>query len=427
MNMNIFYNIGISLALPLLWIGSFFSRKLKLFCVGRKHLVKRMESTFSEVNDDVVWFHCSSVGEFEQARPLIEWYKSNCAEIKILLTFFSPSGYELRKNYSLADWVFYLPMDTYSNAKRVIQAVQPKMLIFTKYDLWSNYISQAKKAGVELYLISAIFRPYQSFFQWWGGFFRKMLRHFTTIFVQDEASASCLKSIGLAENVVVAGDTRFDRVAKVASQGKELAVIESFIKDAFTIVAGSTWLSDDELIADVLKNFSKLRLIVAPHEIHKERISKIQEVYASYGVAKYSEVADEVQIESLSENPTSLFAQKRVLVIDSLGLLSSLYRYADIAYIGGGFGVGIHNTLEAAVYGVPIAFGPNYKKFKEAIDLIECNGATSVGSSSELYQFIDNCMKDDELRNFRGKSSREYVEKNLGATQKIITVIEPLS
>jgi len=424
--MKILYNIGIWIVQPGIWFSSFFSRKMKLFYQGRKGLVGKMEEIFSGNKDEIIWFHCSSVGEFEQARPLIEWYKGNRPEVKILLTFFSPSGYELRKNYSLADWVFYLPADTVSYTRRLMKAVRPKKMIFTKYDLWSNYISQARKSGAELYLISAIFRPYQSFFKWWGGFFRSMLRKFSAIFVQDEESKANLEKIGIKDNVYVTGDTRFDRVEKVASASKDFPVIEAFAKDSFTIVAGSSWLPDDELIAEVMKNFSKVKLIVAPHEIHKERIDQVEKVYEKYGVIRYSQIKDDAGKEVLGESPLSFSDGKRVLVIDSIGILSSLYRYADFAYIGGGFGVGIHNTLEAAVYGVPLAFGPNYKKFKEAIDLIECNAATSVSSASELYQVIDNSIKDKELRAFRARNSRSYVERNLGATQKIVSVIEKL-
>ena len=422
--MSFLYSIGMLLAFPGIWVASLFSKKIRMFLNGRRGLVRKIEESFKDVKEDVVWFHCSSVGEFEQARPLIEWYKGSHPEIRILLTFFSPSGYELRKNYSLADWVYYLPMDTISNARRMMRAVKPKKLIFTKYDLWNNYIHQARKAGCKIYLVSAIFRRFQPFFKWWGGFFRRMLRCITVIFVQDEESRRLLETIGIKDNVIVSGDTRFDRVDKIASESKLFPVIENFAKDAFTIVAGSTWLPDDELIAEVMKNFSRVKLVVAPHEIHKERIDKVLQVYEPYGTICYSEVEEDADREMVSENPQSIAEGKRVLVIDCIGILSSLYRYADFAYIGGGFGVGIHNTLEAAVYGVPLAFGPNYRKFQEAMDLIDCNGATSVGSASELYQVIDNCVKDKELRDFRGRSCRAYVEKKLGATEKIVAVLE---
>ena len=422
--MSFLYSIGLWIAFPGIWVASLFSKKIRTFLNGRIGLVRKIEKTFADVKDDVVWFHCSSVGEFEQARPLIEWYKGSRPQTRILLTFFSPSGYDLRKNYSLADWVFYLPLDTIPNARRLVKAIKPKKLIFTKYDLWNNLIRRARKAGCEIYLISAIFRSFQPFFKWWGGFFRRMLKCITVIFVQDEESKNLLSTIGIKDNVIVSGDTRFDRVEKIASESKQFPVIENFAKDCFTIVAGSTWQPDDELIAQVMKNFSKVRLVVAPHEIHKERIEKLLQIYEPYGTVRYSEVEEDADREMVSENPQSIAEGKRVLVIDCIGILSSLYRYADFAYIGGGFGVGIHNTLEAAVYGVPLAFGPNYRKFQEAIDLIECNGATSVSSASELYQVIDNCVKDKELRDFRGRSCRNYVEKMLGATEKIISVLE---
>ena len=424
--MNFLYNFFIWIIQPGIWFASLFSRKTKLYYEGHKHLTKKIEETFANENSDVIWFHCSSVGEFEQARPLIEWYKGNRPDFKILLTFFSPSGYELRKNYNLADWVFYLPNDTRSNARRVVAAVKPKKLIFTKYDLWNNYIVQARKSGCKLYLVSAIFRREQPYFKWWGGFFRKMLKQFSAIFVQDALSLKNLESIGITQNVTVAGDTRFDRVEKVASLSKDFPVIEAFAKGSFTIVAGSSWLPDDEIIADVMKNFSKVNLIVAPHEIHKGRLEQVQDIYRQYGTIRYSEIEEDALLETVGEAAPSFAQGKRVLIIDCIGILSGLYRYADFAYIGGGFGAGIHNTLEAAVYGVPLAFGPKYRKFREAIDLIDCGGAASVSNASELYQILDNCIKDKELHDLKGHSCRSYVEKNLGATHKIVSVIEGL-
>ncbi len=411
-----------------------FNPKLKLFCDGRKGLIQKMQQGYTQKCDGgtsktdasgkVIWFHCSSVGEFEQARPIIEWYKNNRPSYRILLTFFSPSGYELRKNYVLADWVYYLPMDTPANAKKLIEIFRPAKVIFTKYDLWYNFIAEARRSGAELYLISAIFRKEQAFFKWYGGFFRKMLRSFTKIFVQDEQSVELLKKINISGNVCLSGDTRFDRVHKIALTAKDFPVIEKFTEGAFTLVAGSTWLPDEEIIAEVLKNFSKVKLVIAPHEIGEERLEKVSKVFESYGVVMYSELAPIVEQEMISESPHPVAKDKRVLVIDCIGILSSLYKYADFSYIGGGFGVGIHNTLEAAVYGCPIAFGPNYKRFKEAVDLIKADGAISVSNASEFYQILDNCVKDKELREYKGKACGSYVERNLGATEKIISRIE---
>ncbi len=427
--MSWLYNAGISVAPVFIRIAGMFNPKMKLFCEGRKGLIQKMQQRRAQESEDgdagrVIWFHCSSVGEFEQARPIIEWYKNNRPADKILLTFFSPSGYELRKNYPLADWVYYLPMDTPSNARKFMEIFRPAKVIFTKYDLWYNYIAEAKRSGAELYLISAIFRKEQAFFKWYGGFFRRMLRCFTRIFVQDESSVELLKKINIDGNVFLSGDTRFDRVHKIALTAKDFPVVEKFTKDSFALVAGSTWLPDEEIIAEVLKNFSKVKLVIAPHEINEERMEKVFKVFDSYGVVKYSELAPVVEQEMLSESPRPVAEGKRVLVIDCIGILSSLYKYADFSYIGGGFGVGIHNTLEAAVYGCPIAFGPNYRRFKEAADLIKADGAISVSNASELYQILDNCVKDKDLREYKGRACGAYVEKNLGATEKIISRIE---
>lgn len=430
--MNLLYNTGICAAPFFIKVAGLFNRKLRLFSDGRRGLIERMRSGHAQKcagdvsgeKSKVIWFHCSSVGEFEQARPVIEWYRGNRPSYRILLTFFSPSGYELRKNYPLADWVYYLPMDTPSNARKFIGIFRPCKVIFTKYDLWYNYIAEAKRSGAELYLISAIFRREQAFFKFYGGFFRRMLRAFTEIFVQDSQSVALLESIGISGNVYLSGDTRFDRVHKIALTARDFPVIESFVKGSFSLVAGSSWLPDEEIIAEVMKNFSKVKLVIAPHETDTERIDEVAGVFGSYGVLKYSELAPAMEQELLSESPRSLTEGKRVLIIDCIGILSSLYKYADFSYIGGGFGVGIHNTLEAAVYGCPLAFGPNYRRFKEAADLIEADGATSVNNASEFYQVLDNCVKDKDLREYKGQACKAYVERNLGATERIVSRIE---
>ncbi len=428
--MRLFYNIFIYIAPIFIWIASLFSKKLKLFYQGRKGLIKRIEKEmakhYANAGDglkEIIWFHCSSVGEFEQARPIIEWYREN-SQKKILLTFFSPSGYELRKSYQGADWVYYLPLDTVFNAKRFMKAVKPKVVIFTKYDLWSNYITQANKSGAQLYLISAIFRPYQSFFKWWGGFFRAMLRRFNAIFVQDMESVKNLSSIGIKNRVFISGDTRFDRVKKIADLSKDFPVVDLFLKDSFAIVAGSTWRPDDEIIAEVAKHFSKIRIVVAPHEIDEDRINEVAQIYDSYGVVRYSDIENSVEIEKLSEAPKDIFEGKKVMIIDCLGILSSLYKYATFSYIGGGFGVGIHNVLETAVYGSPIAFGPNYKKFREAVQLVERGGAISINNSSDLYQILDKCLKNSSICTDKSLICKQYVKENLGATDKIIDIIK---
>jgi 3-deoxy-D-manno-octulosonic-acid transferase len=419
---RILYNIGLNLLPFFIAIGSLFSHKINLFYRGRRGLLKRVADEVKP-GGPIIWFHCSSVGEFEQARPVIEWYKKNKPQYRVLVTFYSPSGYELRKNYNLADWIYYLPIDTPHNAHAFVKAVKPSKVIFIKYDLWYNFLREIKKSGAELYLASAIFRPFQPFFKWYGSFFCGMLRNFTKIFVQDEESKRNLEKINISGNVFVSGDTRFDRVHEITQHCKQFPVIENFVKEGFGVVAGSTWLPDEQIIADVLKNFSRVRLVVAPHEISKERIDKVSELFESYGVVKFSELVGG-DVKNAAAADASKLSGKRVLIIDCLGILSSLYQYAEFAYIGGGFGVGIHNILEAATYGCPVVFGPNYKKFQEAIDLLKLEGATCIYDTNDFYEILDNCIKDKELREWKGSTCKTYVENHIGATEKIVSKIE---
>ena len=413
-DLSVLYNIAMWCYGALIGVAGLFNNKAKLFSQGRKGLLKKIESQIDH-SHPIIWFHCSSVGEFEQARPLIEWYKENNKEYRILLTFFSPSGYEMRKNYPLADWIFYLPVDTAANARRFLDIVKPAKAVFIKYEFWYNYLNQLKKRGVKTYIVSAIFREDQVFFKPWGGLFRKMLASFTALFVQDELSGRLLEGIGIKENVTICGDTRFDRVNQITAQSKEFPAISKFSKDSFTVLAGSTWPPCEEILAATVKNFSKVKLVIAPHEIHKEHISKILETFKGYKLLKFSDVKDESDPRLECSN---------VLLIDCMGILSSIYRYGDFAYIGGGFGVGIHNILEAATYGIPVAFGPKYQKFKEARDLVALQGATSVRSQEEFYALLDKLVKNKPVREERGRICLDYVKQNLGATEKIISIIE---
>lgn len=415
--MRFLYNIAIGIYGALISFAALFNNKAKLFTQGRKGLLKRIAGEITHSNP-IIWFHCSSVGEFEQARPLIEWYKENRKEYRILLTFFSPSGYEMRKNYPLADWIYYLPVDTARNARRFLEIVSPTKAIFIKYEFWYNYLTQLRKKGIETYIVSAIFRKDQVFFKPYGGLFRKMLKSFTALFVQDTLSQQLLSEIGITQNVTICGDTRFDRVNQITSSSKEFPAISKFSENSFTILAGSTWPPDEEILAASVKNFSKVKLVIAPHEIHKEHIAKIQEIFKGYKIIKFSDCKD--------GNDTAL-EQANVLLIDCMGILSSIYRYGNFAYIGGGFGVGIHNILEAATYGIPVAFGPKYQKFKEARDLIARQGATSVRSGEEFYALLDKLVKNRNVVEERGAVCLNYVKENLGATKKIIGIIENIS
>ncbi|MBO7268999.1 MAG: 3-deoxy-D-manno-octulosonic acid transferase [Bacteroidales bacterium] len=429
--MSFLYNIAIGGYGAAINVAGAFNNKARLFKEGRKGLLERMASEVDH-SHPIIWFHCSSVGEFEQARPLIEWYKENCSEYRILLTFFSPSGYEMRKNYPLADWIYYMPLDTVSNACRFLDIAKPQKAIFIKYEFWYNFLTQLHKRGISTYIVSAIFREDQPFFKPYGGLFRRMLKSFTALFVQDMQSAQLLESIGLKENVTVCGDTRFDRVNQITAASKEFPAIEIFSRNAFTVLAGSTWGPDEEILAASVKNFSKAKLVIAPHEIHKEHIDKICTQFKGYRIIKFSEFNEKFMAaynaggEELAKYEQEL-QQANVLLIDCLGILSSIYRYGKFAYIGGGFGVGIHNILEAATYGIPVVFGPNYRKFKEARDLIARQGATSVRSQEEFYGLLDNFIKSETIRKERGKVCLNYVKENLGATEKIIGKIENIS
>ena len=359
--------------------------------------------------------HCSSVGEFEQARPIIEWYKSNKTQYKILLTFFSPSGYELRKNYEYADWVYYLPVDTSSNAREFLNIVKPCKAIFIKYEFWFNYLNQLRENNIETYIVAAIFRPSQYFFKWYGAPFRKILNCYTKIFVQDSQSKELLSSYGIYKNVEICGDPRFDRVYHITKHAANFPNIEEFANNSFTIVAGSTWQQDEALLEKVIKHFHNTKLIIVPHEVDPKRITEVEKCFKTFDTIKYS---------LITTYPIQKIKEANVLIIDSIGLLSSLYSYGKFAYIGGGFGDGLHNILEAAVYGSPVIFGPRFKKFKEATELLRLGGATSVRNTSELYSIFRNLLYIPSQLKEKGDICYKYVESNLGATLKIISHIE---
>lgn len=426
--MRVLYNIGLGSYMFFVRIASLFNPKAKLFYRGRQGLLDKIKREVSP-DSPVIWVHCSSVGEFEQARPVIEWYKTEKKKYKILLTFFSPSGYELRKNYELADWVFYMPVDTPKNARRFVETVKPVKAIFIKYEFWYNYLHELRRNKVQVYIVSAIFRPSQVFFKWYGGFFRKMLHCYTRLFVQDEQSRELLQSLGIKENVLICGDTRFDRVYQITRNTREFPLIKRFAKGYFTVIAGSTWSPDDTLLESVLRNFSNVKLIIAPHEIHKERIEEIEKRFASERVLRFSDFDKKFRTDEFSATEElgrleDALENSKVLVIDCLGILSSIYRYGHVAYIGGGFGTGIHNILEAATYAIPVVFGPNYHKFKEARDLVSLNGAVPVSGRTPFYDIMDKYIHNENVRRERGEICGNYVRSNLGATSRIVSNIE---
>ncbi|MDR3132854.1 MAG: 3-deoxy-D-manno-octulosonic acid transferase [Prevotellaceae bacterium] len=401
------YNIGIYLYSLLVLAASPVNKKADLFRRGRRHGRKQWQS-IQQAGAPVAWFHCSSLGEFEQGRTLIEAYRHQFPAHKILLTFFSPSGYEIRKNYSGADWVRYLPLDTPRNARRFVAMVKPETVIFIKYDFWYNLLRTLRKQAIPVYVASAIFRPSQAFFKWYGGFFRKMLHAYRYLFVQNEASKELLAAIGIT-NVFVTGDTRFDRVWQLAQTPEKLPVIENFSAGQPAIIAGSTWPADEEKLAAAFATLpANTKLVIAPHEIHEEHLAAIAKRFAPFGVVRYS-----------MANGERRTVDCRVLIVDTMGLLSSVYQYGTVAYIGGGFGAGIHNTLEAAVYGLPVIFGPNYRRFREANDLIAQGGATSYTTAAELSALLLQWLAD----NSAGETNRQYVAQHCGATQAILRLL----
>ena len=392
-------------------IASLWNTKAKLWLNGRKNIFNRLSAELRAQDSKIIWFHCSSLGEFEQGRPIIEKVKSQNPNFKFLLTFFSPSGYEIRKDYKGVDWVFYLPLDSKRNAKTFFDIVNPTLTVFVKYDYWYYYLNECKDRKTPLILVSGIFRKDQPFFKWYGNLHRKMLTCFTHFFVQDKESLQLLQSINI-NNITVAGDTRFDRVSEIAENFTPIEEIEKFCSGSPVLIAGSTWPEDEKLIKDTTTNFPDLKIIIAPHEIHKEHIDQLKSIFPNAMLHS--------QLKAHSSQPKT----SNCLIIDNIGLLSKLYHYATITYVGGGFNKGIHNTLEAAVYGKPVVFGPNYKKFKEAVRLIETGGGICITSSTELSATLQKIINNKIELELSSKKSFDFVKQNKGATEKILHYIK---
>jgi 3-deoxy-D-manno-octulosonic-acid transferase len=397
------YNIGVRLFYFIIYILSFFNKKAKMWLFGRKF--QKIEPLSSSI-----WFHFASLGEFEQGRPVLEKIRILYPLKPVVLTFFSPSGFEIRKNTSLAHAVYYLPLDTKLNANEFISAIKPEIAIFTKYEYWYHYFNELHKQHVPLYMISAIFKPDQVFFKWYGGLHRKMLKLVTWFFVQDIPSKHLLHNSGIT-NVTISGDTRFDRVWANAMQPKEIPEIIKFKADKKLFIAGSTWPADEKLIAALTVQYPDWKFIIAPHEIGEDKISGLLSILPKERVSRFSKLA--------ANN-----SQPHILVIDNIGMLSSLYQYADVTYIGGGFSAGIHNTLEAAAFGKPVIFGPKYQKFKEAADLIALNAGFTISSEQELLHIAGDLMRDEDLRLLSGTAAKKYVDEHIGATDAILNYIE---
>jgi 3-deoxy-D-manno-octulosonic-acid transferase len=406
--MKLLYNLGISIFSALANLASLFNSRASLWVKGRKNWAEKIAEKIKP-GDRVIWIHCASLGEFEQGRPVIEAIKKDLPKFKVLITFFSPSGYEVRKNYSYADCISYLPADTPGNASKFTYLVKPEIVIFVKYEFWNNYISKIYSANIPLYLISGIFRPGQHFFKWYGSFFRDMLKKFEIIYVQDQQSFELLEGIGM-KKVVVAGDTRFDRVVQIAATARKIPTLEQFRGSEKLFLAGSSWKQDEDIISEYINRFpSAMKWVFAPHEIDEPNIIRLEKLLKVKYV-RYSKF-DEASVDS------------RVLIIDNIGMLSSAYGYAYIAAIGGGFGKGIHNILEPACWGIPVIFGPRYKNFKEAIDLINKGSARSYNTFNEFKEILDLWLSDEKIYTNSARLASDYVKENTGATEIIIQEI----
>ncbi|WP_411274362.1 3-deoxy-D-manno-octulosonic acid transferase [Daejeonella sp.] len=400
------YDLGIQFYRFIILLASLKNKKAAAWIEGRKNLLTHIASRVN-THQTHAWFHFASLGEFEQGRPLLEIIKAKYPHISIVITFFSPSGYEIRKDYQLAEHVFYLPLDTRKNAEEFIKLVKPSIAVFTKYEYWYHYFNALQNNNIPIFIVSGIFRKDQPFFRWYGGLHRKMLKKVSHFFVQNEVSKTLLSSLGL-NNVIVAGDTRFDRVVKNMSQVPRIPAVEEFCAGSKVFIAGSTWPEDEVLIASLAKVYPNWKFIVAPHEIDPRHISDLENLFPDS--TKFSET----NIRSI---------ETQVLIIDNIGTLSSLYQYGDVAYIGGGFGVGIHNTQEASAFSLPVIFGPKYQKFQEAADLIEKGASFSIKDAQELEQKM-SYLQNPQIRSEFGKVAKEYINSKAGATRIILDYLE---
>jgi len=399
------YNILIRLYYSFICIAALFNKKAKLWVQGRRQQLFRK-------HQNAIWFHFASLGEFEQGLPVLQKLKAYYPDREVVITFFSPSGYEIRKNTPFADAVYYLPLDTAVNARQFIDTVQPSMAIFTKYEYWYHFFNTLYQKQIPLYIISGIFRPDQVFFKWYGGLHRRILKMVSHFFVQDDNSQQLLAGLNINQ-VTVSGDTRFDRVWANAQHPKTLPVIVDFVNGQKTFIAGSTWPPDEELLAALVNGYPDWKFIFAPHEIGEDKVKHLLELLPKDETIKFS------QISHLKPH----IYKYRILVIDNIGMLSSLYQYGEVAYIGGGFGVGIHNTLEAAAFGLPVIFGPNYQKFREARELVALQTGFSINNADELKQAAGLLMNDAGNLNQASANAHKYVQEHVGATETIVNYI----
>ena len=401
------YNLFVYFSEFILKIIALFSPKIKLFVNGRKDVFKILASAINP-KDKTIWFHAASLGEYEQGLPVMEKIKLQFPNHKIILTFFSPSGYEVRKNNTVADVTVYLPIDTIANAKEFLKLVHPELVFFIKYEYWPNYLNELKKANVKTYLISGIFRENHAFFKWYGGFYRNALKTFDYFFVQNESSKKLLQSIGY-NNVKVSGDTRFDRVVSILERDNSLGFIEQFKDNTTTIVIGSSWPKDEAIVVNFINQTNEnVKFIIAPHNIRSEQIQELKN-----SIIKKTVLFSEKENENL--------ADFEVFIIDTIGILTKIYSYADIAYVGGGFGnPGVHNILEPATFGIPIVVGPNYSHFAEATALVNMEGCISITTQNDLNDTFNNLITNEDIRHEKGHICETFVQMNIGATDVVL-------
>ena len=408
------YNVIILFASQLVKFIALFNPKIKLFVDGRKSVFSTLKSKINS-DDKTIWFHAASLGEYEQGLPVIEKIKEKFPSHKIIVTFFSPSGYEVRKNNTVADVTVYLPLDTKANAKQFLDLVHPDMVFFIKYEYWPNYLNELKKHNIKTYLISGILRENQAFFKWYGSFYRNALKTFNYFFVQNESSKKLLQSIGF-NNVKVSGDTRFDRVVSILERDNSLDFIKEFKNNKTTIVIGSSWSKDENLLVDFINNSSEnVKFIIAPHNIKQEQIQELKNLIKKKTIlfSEKDEILTQVQNDKDSEF--------QVFIINTIGILTKIYSYADIAYVGGGFGnPGVHNILEPATFGIPIVIGPNYSHFAEATALVNMQGCISIKNQTELNEALNLLLQNEDERLEKGHVCSTFVQMNKGATDIIL-------
>ncbi|MCA6364558.1 MAG: 3-deoxy-D-manno-octulosonic acid transferase [Bacteroidetes bacterium] len=418
--MRALYTLSILLYRAAIGIAAWFVPKARLWVNGRRNWQQQLAAKLAGSDEPVIWMHCASLGEFEQGRPILEALRREKPGHRLLLTFFSPSGFEVRKNYTGADIICYLPADTPANARKFAELVKPQAAIFIKYEFWLNHLNELRARQVPHILVAGIFRPSQAFFKPWGGIFREALQGYTHVFVQDEQSEKLLRGIGIT-HLSRGGDPRFDRVADIAAQSRSIPVAEAFAANASVFVAGSTWPADEQLLIPALAPYllSKWKLLIAPHELGETHLQQIEKLLAQEKLPPASIIRFSAATPQTATSAT-------VLIVDNIGMLSALYGFGQAAYIGGGFGKSIHNTLEAAVWNVPVIFGPRHQKFNEALGLLSCGGGFAVNDENSLKQILAEILSDTGFSSQAGKKAGHYVQQHKGATQLALSQLQKM-